>query len=163
MSGKVRSDAQTGAWNRDLGVDLDAARTCGATAVVTLVVRDELKLLRTRNFFKMCSEGPNCDSLFPSGPLGGGRTKRRNGAGGITLAQPEGRHFLLLSSRPATCLSSNMTGLETFGRSPCRNLPVARQLKLKLRRTYCADRSVSRFWGVTSLFRPSRSSSASER
>ena len=81
--------------NRDLGVDLDAARTCGATAVVTLVVRDELKLLRTRNFFKMCSEGPNCDSLFPSGPLGGGRTKRRNGAGGITLAQPEGRHFLL--------------------------------------------------------------------
>lgn len=47
--GKYDRVAQTGAWDRDLGIDLDAIRTWGATAVVALVVRDELKLLRVPN------------------------------------------------------------------------------------------------------------------
>lgn len=44
--GKYDPVAHTGAWDRDLYIDLDAIRTWGAAAVVTLVERDELELLR---------------------------------------------------------------------------------------------------------------------
>ena len=47
--GKYDPYAQTGAWDRDLGLDLDAIRTWGATAVVTLVEDKELTLLRVPN------------------------------------------------------------------------------------------------------------------
>ncbi|OYU16446.1 MAG: hypothetical protein CFE37_00115 [Alphaproteobacteria bacterium PA4] len=43
--GKKQPVAETGGWNRDLGVDLDAVAAWGATAVVTLVQGHELKAL----------------------------------------------------------------------------------------------------------------------
>lgn len=47
--GKVDPHAMTGAWDRDLAVDLDKVRDWGAQAVVTLVEREELRLLRVEN------------------------------------------------------------------------------------------------------------------
>jgi ADP-ribosyl-[dinitrogen reductase] hydrolase len=47
--GKYDPHAQTGAWDRDLAIDLNAIRTWGATAVVTLVEHKELALLRVPN------------------------------------------------------------------------------------------------------------------
>jgi ADP-ribosyl-[dinitrogen reductase] hydrolase len=47
--GKYDASAHTGAWDRDLGIDLDAVRTWGASAVVTLVEQEELILLRVPN------------------------------------------------------------------------------------------------------------------
>lgn len=44
--GKYQADAWTGAWARDLDVDLDAVRAWGADAVVTLVEAHELRALR---------------------------------------------------------------------------------------------------------------------
>jgi len=35
----------TGSWDRDLGIDLDAIRAWGATAVITLITYEELALL----------------------------------------------------------------------------------------------------------------------
>jgi ADP-ribosyl-[dinitrogen reductase] hydrolase len=50
--GKYDPSAQTGAWDRDLGRDLDAIRTWGATALVTLIEDKELTLLRVSNLGK---------------------------------------------------------------------------------------------------------------
>ena len=47
--GKWQMAAMTGAWARDLEVDLDAVVAWGALAVVTLVVADELIALRVEN------------------------------------------------------------------------------------------------------------------
>ena len=47
--GKWQSAAMTGAWARDLDVDLDAVAAWGAVAVVTLVEADELVELRVEN------------------------------------------------------------------------------------------------------------------
>lgn len=47
--GKWQSAAMTGAWARDLDVDLDAVAEWGAVAVVTLVEADELVALRVEN------------------------------------------------------------------------------------------------------------------
>jgi ADP-ribosyl-[dinitrogen reductase] hydrolase len=44
--GKYDPAAQTGAWDRDLAIDLDAIRRWGAAAVVTLLEHKELALLR---------------------------------------------------------------------------------------------------------------------
>jgi ADP-ribosyl-[dinitrogen reductase] hydrolase len=44
--GKCDPRAMTGAWERDLAVDLDAIRDWGAAAVVTLVEPQELALLK---------------------------------------------------------------------------------------------------------------------
>ena len=44
--GKCDSHAMTGAWERDLAMDLDAIRVWGATAVVTLLEPHELTLLK---------------------------------------------------------------------------------------------------------------------
>jgi protein-tyrosine phosphatase len=44
--GKYDPHAQTGSWDRDLALDLDAIRKWGATAVVTLVEDKELSLLK---------------------------------------------------------------------------------------------------------------------
>jgi len=44
--GKVDPHGMTGAWNRDLALDLDAVRDWGAVAVVTLLEAHEFKLLR---------------------------------------------------------------------------------------------------------------------
>ena len=44
--GKRQRDAMTGAWDRDLDLDLDAVRAWGADAVVTLVEDHELRALR---------------------------------------------------------------------------------------------------------------------
>jgi protein-tyrosine phosphatase len=44
--GKYDPHAQTGSWDRDLALDLDAIRKWGAAAVVTLVEDRELRLLR---------------------------------------------------------------------------------------------------------------------
>ena len=43
--GKRDRLAMTGAWDRDLGIDLDAIRAWGSTALITLVTREELTLL----------------------------------------------------------------------------------------------------------------------
>ena len=47
--GKWQAVAMTGAWARDLEVDLDAVAEWGAVAVVTLVEADELVALRVEN------------------------------------------------------------------------------------------------------------------
>lgn len=44
--GKQQRDGWSGAWARDLGVDLDAIRAWGADAVVTLVEEHELAALK---------------------------------------------------------------------------------------------------------------------
>jgi ADP-ribosyl-[dinitrogen reductase] hydrolase len=44
--GKYDPHAMSGAWDRDLALDLDAIRSWGASAVVTLVEPKELTLLR---------------------------------------------------------------------------------------------------------------------
>lgn len=46
--GKKQRHAATGAWNRDLGVDLDAIAAWGAVAVVTLVEEHELASLKVQ-------------------------------------------------------------------------------------------------------------------
>ena len=43
--GKVDPHGMTGAWNRDLAIDLDAVRKWGAVAVVTLLESHEFELL----------------------------------------------------------------------------------------------------------------------
>jgi ADP-ribosyl-[dinitrogen reductase] hydrolase len=47
--GKYDANAHTGGWERDLAIDLDAIRTWGASAVVTLVEHKELILLKVPN------------------------------------------------------------------------------------------------------------------
>lgn len=47
--GKYDANAHTGMWDRDLAVDLDAIRTWGASAVVTLVEQKEMSFLRVPN------------------------------------------------------------------------------------------------------------------
>ena len=47
--GKYDQHAMSGYWDRDLSADLDAIRTWGADAVVTLVEPKELVLLRVEN------------------------------------------------------------------------------------------------------------------
>jgi protein-tyrosine phosphatase len=44
--GKYQPASATGSWSRDLGLDLDAIRSWGARAVVTLVTVEELRALR---------------------------------------------------------------------------------------------------------------------
>jgi ADP-ribosyl-[dinitrogen reductase] hydrolase len=44
--GKYDPQAMSGAWDRDLGADLDAIRNWGAAAIVTLIEPKELALLR---------------------------------------------------------------------------------------------------------------------
>jgi protein-tyrosine phosphatase len=44
--GKYDPQAMTGAWDRDLAIDLDAIRDWGAAAVVTLLEPEEMKLLK---------------------------------------------------------------------------------------------------------------------
>jgi protein-tyrosine phosphatase len=44
--GKYQPDAATGAWHRDLDIDLDAIRDWGASVVLTLVEQNELEQLR---------------------------------------------------------------------------------------------------------------------
>jgi ADP-ribosyl-[dinitrogen reductase] hydrolase len=44
--GKYDPGAMTGAWDRDLAIDLNAIRDWGATAVVTLLEPKEMKLLK---------------------------------------------------------------------------------------------------------------------
>src|ERR1700730_8435999 len=44
--GKHDPHAMSGAWDRDLGVDLDAIRNWGAAAIVTLIEPKELTLLK---------------------------------------------------------------------------------------------------------------------
>ena len=44
--GKFDPQAMSGAWNRDLELDLDAIRDWGAAAIVTLIEQHEFKLLR---------------------------------------------------------------------------------------------------------------------
>lgn len=46
--GKHDAHAITGSWERDLGLDLDAIRDWGASAVVTLLEQHELALLKVR-------------------------------------------------------------------------------------------------------------------
>jgi ADP-ribosyl-[dinitrogen reductase] hydrolase len=46
--GKKQPHAATGAWDRDLGLDLDAIAAWGAVAVVTLVEEHELRALRVK-------------------------------------------------------------------------------------------------------------------
>jgi ADP-ribosyl-[dinitrogen reductase] hydrolase len=41
--GKKQADALTGAWSRDLGLDLDAIRTWGAATVITLIESHEFR------------------------------------------------------------------------------------------------------------------------
>jgi ADP-ribosyl-[dinitrogen reductase] hydrolase len=43
--GKKQPSAMTGAWDRDLGLDLDAVRSFGAAAVVTLIEHHEIESL----------------------------------------------------------------------------------------------------------------------
>src|SRR3984893_16019075 len=47
--GKHDPHAMSGAWDRDLGVDLDAIRNWGAAAIVTLLEPNELTLLRVEH------------------------------------------------------------------------------------------------------------------
>jgi ADP-ribosyl-[dinitrogen reductase] hydrolase len=44
--GKVQAQAQTGSWHRDLDVDLDAVRSWGAGAVITLLEPEEIDALQ---------------------------------------------------------------------------------------------------------------------
>ena len=50
--GKTDPDAMTGAWARDLGIDLDAIRDWGATAVLSLITDEEIKYLRVGDLGK---------------------------------------------------------------------------------------------------------------
>ena len=47
--GKYDLQAMTGAWNRDLSLDLDAIRDWGATAIVSLLEPEELTLLHVKH------------------------------------------------------------------------------------------------------------------
>ncbi|MBO1081674.1 cyclin-dependent kinase inhibitor 3 family protein [Roseomonas haemaphysalidis] len=47
--GKWQAAAATGAWSRDLAVDIEAIRAWGATSVLTLVTSEELHALRVPN------------------------------------------------------------------------------------------------------------------
>jgi len=47
--GKYDPHAMSGAWDRDLAIDLDAIRDLGAAAVVTLVEPSELVLLKVEH------------------------------------------------------------------------------------------------------------------
>lgn len=47
--GKYDPSAHTGGWERDLSIDLDAVRTWGAVALVTLLEHSEMNLLRVQN------------------------------------------------------------------------------------------------------------------
>jgi ADP-ribosyl-[dinitrogen reductase] hydrolase len=47
--GKWQASAMTGAWARDIDVDLDAVTAWGASAIVTLVEAHELKALRVEH------------------------------------------------------------------------------------------------------------------
>ena len=44
--GKKQPGAQSGAWNRDLGLDLDEIQRCGATAVISLITDEEMECLQ---------------------------------------------------------------------------------------------------------------------
>jgi ADP-ribosyl-[dinitrogen reductase] hydrolase len=44
--GKVQAESQTGGWDRDLNVDLDAIRAWGAGTVLTLLEREEMAALK---------------------------------------------------------------------------------------------------------------------
>ena len=46
--GKVQPAAMSGAWDRDLGLDLDAIRHWGASTVITLIEHHEMKELRVQ-------------------------------------------------------------------------------------------------------------------
>ncbi|WP_373504903.1 cyclin-dependent kinase inhibitor 3 family protein [Aestuariivirga sp.] len=46
--GKVQPAAMSGAWHRDLGLDLDAIRKWGASTVITLIEHHEMKELRVQ-------------------------------------------------------------------------------------------------------------------
>ena len=50
--GKRDRHAMTGSWDRDLGMDLDAIREWGATAVITLITHEELVLLGVESLGK---------------------------------------------------------------------------------------------------------------
>lgn len=47
--GKIDPHAATGAWERDVGLDLDAIRKWGASVVITLIEDHEFDLLRVRD------------------------------------------------------------------------------------------------------------------
>ena len=51
--GKVQASAMSGAWARDLGIDLDAVAAWGAVAVVTLVEEHELRALKVQHMGTM--------------------------------------------------------------------------------------------------------------
>ena len=53
--GKHQSDALTGVWRRDLGLDLDAISAWGATIVVTLVTAEEMMALRVSHLGEQVS------------------------------------------------------------------------------------------------------------
>lgn len=44
--GKKQSDAMSGAWDRDLALDLDAIRAWGASTIITLIEPHEIKSLK---------------------------------------------------------------------------------------------------------------------
>jgi ADP-ribosyl-[dinitrogen reductase] hydrolase len=46
--GKKQVDAMSGAWNRDLGIDLQAVKDWGATVLVSLIEHHEFSELRVR-------------------------------------------------------------------------------------------------------------------
>ena len=46
--GKTQPHAMSGAWNRDLGTDLDAIKAWGATTVITLIEAHEVEDLRVQ-------------------------------------------------------------------------------------------------------------------
>ncbi len=52
--GKKDPNGMTGAWNRDLDLDLDSIRDWGAAAVVTLLEPMELDLLRVHRMAPTC-------------------------------------------------------------------------------------------------------------
>ncbi|KAF0109360.1 MAG: ADP-ribosylglycohydrolase, partial [Hyphomonadaceae bacterium] len=43
--GKKQANAMTGAWNRDLDIDMKAVKEWGATLVITLITQDEMAIL----------------------------------------------------------------------------------------------------------------------
>jgi hypothetical protein len=57
--GKCNRSAHTGAWERDLAVDLDAIQNWGASAVVTLVEHKELIFLKVPNLGEEVSRRGN--------------------------------------------------------------------------------------------------------
>ena len=66
--GKKQISAMSGAWDRDLGLDLDTIKTWGASTIVTLIEPHDIKEIRVTGIEN--SSGPGRSSWRGDPPSG---------------------------------------------------------------------------------------------